>query len=347
MIKNFYKISRLILICLFVAACTKSGGNFPNTSNNSKSSTNNPNTVNNTDTSKSNNTGTTTATNITYKLSVPVILNGAHDLVINGLQIQNSSGPCIYLTNCSNITISHCKLGPSPKQGIELYKCTNIVVDSCYIANTATGMYTLESTGIQFNYNQVKNIQGPFPGGQMVQFDNVSGTGNRILNNKCENIAGASSPEDVISMYMSNGTADDPIMITGNWIRGGGPSKVGSGIMLGDNGGSYIIANKNILVNPGSCGIAIAGGNNLQIVNNEIYSSETSVSNVGIYIWNQSNGGCSLNTISNNQVNWTNSVGEANTNWDSGNCGAVNGWNTNIWGASLNPGILPSQIIIN
>ncbi|MEO6849987.1 MAG: right-handed parallel beta-helix repeat-containing protein, partial [Mucilaginibacter sp.] len=296
---------------------------------------------------KSINTDNTITKKVNYKLSLPIILNGAHDMVINGLQIQNLIGACIYLTNCRNITISNCKLGPSPQKGIELYKCTNIIVDSCYIANTATGMYALESSSIQFNDNDVKNIQGPFPGGQMVQFDNVRGAGNRILSNKCENIAGASNPEDVISMYMSNGTAADPILIAGNWIRGGGPSKVGGGIMLGDNGGSYIAANKNILVNPGNYGIAIAGGNNLQITDNQIYSSATTVSNVGIYIWNQSSRGCSLNTISNNQVNWTSLTGETNNNWNSGNCGAVIGWNTNTWGASLNENILPAQIITN
>lgn len=290
---------------------------------------------------------TTIINNKTYTVSNPIILQNAHDMVINGLEIKNPAGICIFLLNCYNITIKNCNLGPSLMTGVELHNCANIKVDSCVMSSISTGLYALNSSTIQFTNNEVENVQGPFPKGAMVQFDDVSGTGNRVLNNRCENISGQSNPEDVISMYKSNGTKADPIQITGNLIRGGGPSRTGGGIMLGDNGGSYMIAENNILVNPGNYGMAIAGGNNLQIINNTIYSSETSVSNVGIYIWNQSSGGCSLNTISGNQVNWRMFNGQSNNSWDNGNCGAVTGWSSNLWGANLNAGILPVQLFSN
>jgi parallel beta-helix repeat protein len=338
--RSICKAGIWILICYLFSSCSKSGMN-PNTGNNQGSKT--------TDTTKSITQVTTPPittiiNNKTYTVSNPLILNGAHDMVINGLEIKNPTGICIFLVNCYNITIKNCNLGPSLQTGVELHNCTNIKVDSCVMSNISTGMYALDSSGIQFTNNDVENVQGPFPKGAMVQFDDVSGTGNRVLNNRCENISGQSNPEDVISMYKSNGTKADPIQITGNLIRGGGPSRTGGGIMLGDNGGSYIIAENNILVNPGNYGMAIAGGNNLQIINNMIYSSQTTVSNVGIYIWNQSSGGCSLNTISNNQVNWTMFNGQSNNSWDNGNCGTVLGWNTNLWGANLSPDILPAQL---
>ncbi|MGZ3764777.1 MAG: right-handed parallel beta-helix repeat-containing protein [Mucilaginibacter sp.] len=338
--KKYFKIGSSILILLLLIGCVKKNSNSPGPSGqNSNDRLVLPDT-----TSLGSNTP---LQNIIYQTSTPISLYGAHNMVISGLAIQNPGGICIYLQDCSNITIRNCKLGPATQTGVELLNCTNITVDSCYISNVSTGLYAEQCASIQFNHNSVKNIQGPYPKGAMVQYNNVNGTGNKILFNRCENIAGASNPEDAISMYMSNGTPKDPIFIYGNWVRGGGPSNTGGGILLGDQGGSYIVAENNILVNPGNYGMGIAGGTYLQISNNKVYSKQTTVSNVGVYIWNQSSKGCSLNTISGNQVSWVQSDGEVNNSWDNGNCGSVTGWNSNVWGASLNENILPAVIISN
>jgi nitrous oxidase accessory protein NosD len=329
--ENSFKTYAAILLCLAFAACVK---------NNPKISAA-PTAVIIPDTA---NVGSNTALpGIRYKSSPPINLYGVHDTVITGLAIQNSQGICIHLQNCYNITIKNCSLGPASQTGVELLNCKNVTVESCFISNVSTGFYAELSSSIKFLHNSVKNIQGPYPKGAMVQYDNVTGTGNRVMFNRCENITGESHPEDAINMYESHGTAADPILIYGNWIRGGGPSESGGGILLGDNGGSYMVAANNLLVNPGNYGMAIAGGTDMALVNNKIYSVQTTVSNVGVYIWNQSNAGCSLNTISNNQVNWMRYTGEINDDYDNGNCGAVIGWNTNTWGAAIDAGILPLQ----
>jgi hypothetical protein len=95
-------------------------------------------------------------------------------------------------------------------------------------------------------------------------------------------------------------------------------------------------------VNPGQYGIAIAGGTNIQIIRNEIFGRQQLFTNVGIYIWNQHTSGCALNTIANNKVNFTNSHGDANHGWNSGNCDKVTGWETNAWGAKIDEKILPA-----
>ena len=284
--------------------------------------------------------------NITYYTpSAPILLNGVHDKVIDGLEIDSSGVNCIRLTNCSNITIQNCRLVSSKGNGVDIYKCKNITIKNCYMESIVTGVYAIESQGINVSYNQVKNVRGPFPRGQMVQFNEVSGKKNVVSYNRCENILGESYPEDIINMFKTNGTFDSPVLIEGNWIRGGGPSKSGGGIMLGDNGGSYIIAKDNILVNPGQYGMAIAGGTNIQIVNNKIYSKRQYFTNVGLYVWNQSPPTCALNTVSGNMVNWINAAGEANNSWNNGNCGMVNGWNTNILKARIDSTILPRIIL--
>jgi parallel beta-helix repeat protein len=265
--------------------------------------------------------------------------------VISELDITGNNSMCINLVNCSNIKIEYCVLHSSKQVAINLYNCKNITIRSNYIHDVASGVLAAYSSVVTVDYNQFKNMKGPYPNGQIVQFNNVTGAGNQVNYNRGENISGQSSTEDLINMYQSTGTASQPIQIYGNWLRGGGPSNSGGGIMLGDNGGQYMIAQNNVLVNPGMYGIAISSGNNIQIVNNKIYSKQLSFSKVGIYIWNQYKSACALNVISGNQVKWINASGEEYDNWNDGNCGTVAGWSTNIWGAKLDSTLLPSLLI--
>ena len=276
-----------------------------------------------------------------YKKSGAIILNNVHDKEISSLQLSH-----IILNNCYNITIKNCIIGPDSAKGIRLEKCKNIHIDSCYWYNVYAGVYALQSTGIMITNCQGKNMQLGLPyGGEFVQFDEVTGAGNSVLNCRFENIAGQSKSEDAISMYKSSGTASSPILIAGNWIRGGGPSKTGGGIMLGDNGGEYETARDNILVNPGEYGMGISGGHHMEIINNKIYSKQQPFTNVGLYIWAQAGATCSLNTISGNQVNWKMASGEVNNSWNNGNCGPVNGWPDNIMNANIDESLLPLKLI--
>jgi hypothetical protein len=200
-------------------------------------------------------------------------------------------------------------------------------------------------SGIKVTHNNVKNVLGPMPRGQMVQFGNVNGSGNCINYNTGENILGQSHPEDEISLYMCNGTAQDPIQVMGNWIRGGGPSGSGGGIMTGDMGGSYILVQDNILINPGQYGITIASGHHITIKNNKIYSKKLPFSNVGLSAYRQYPIDTYSNTISNNEINFTNKDGVLNNMWNAGNAGDVLGWDTNKYNQSLSESALPSKII--
>ncbi|MGZ3811089.1 MAG: right-handed parallel beta-helix repeat-containing protein [Mucilaginibacter sp.] len=279
------------------------------------------------------------------KLTSPISLYGAQNLTISGDSINGGSVPCINLTNCTNIHITHCKLVNSKVVGVNLSGCTNVLIDSSYISNVSTGVYAVDSKTIRVNYNQMRNMMGPYPKGAFIQFDNVTGAYCRVVGNRLENIMGASYPEDAISMYKSNGNATDPIFIGNNWIRGGGPSKTGGGIMLGDNGGSYITASTNILVNPGQYGMAVSGGTHMQITNNSIYSKAQSFSNVGLYYWNQSGLPSSSITISGNKVNFTSGMYGVNNSYIGAGDAPPTGWSTNIWNASITAAILPTTII--
>lgn len=280
-----------------------------------------------------------------HKARAPIVFENLRNITIRGDSINGDDEPCISIINCDNVRITHCYTGNSSKVGIYIYKSSNVKVDSSYFTNVSTGVYAVDSYAISVTYCEGKNMKGPYPRGAFVQFNNVNGPRCRVNYNKFENILGQCHAEDNINMYISDGTPKDPIQIIGNQIRGGGPSKTGGGIMLGDNGGSYQVAKDNILVNPGQYGMAISGGHNISIINNKIYSKPQVFTNVGLYIWAQEDAACSMNTISGNQVNWINKNGEQNDVWDQGNCGPVNGWSTNIAQARIDESILPKQLL--
>ena len=281
----------------------------------------------------------------TYKASAPIVWEGVNDKTISSLEINNPGGHCIKLSNCSNITIRNCKLGPSKGEGVFLSNCTNITVTYCTMDSVESGVVADIGSGIKVTYNNVKNVLGPMPRGQMVQFGNVNGSGNCINYNNGENILGQSHPEDEISLYMCNGTAQDPIQVVGNWIRGGGPSGSGGGIMTGDMGGSYILVQDNILINPGQYGITIASGQHITNKNNKIYSKRLPFSNVGLSAYRQYPIDTYANTISDNEVNFTSKDGVLNNMWNAGNAGDVLGWDTNKYNQNLTESVLPSKII--
>jgi len=156
---------------------------------------------------------------------------------------------------------------------------------------------------------------------------------------------GESNPEDAINLFKSNGLPYSPIKVTGNRIMGGGPSRSGGGIMLGDNGGSYQVASENILINPGQYGMAIAGGDHISIIGNTIYGKAQDFTNVGIYILGQAGYRCSNAMITANKVRFMNAKNIENDRWLGRGEAVPAGWNANTWGANINESVLPRVIV--
>ncbi|NOY61680.1 MAG: hypothetical protein GXP10_00765 [Gammaproteobacteria bacterium] len=295
--------------------------------------------------------------------SGPIVISGESGTVISGLHITNPNGTCLDIKNgASNIIIENSEIGPCKRNGIYIKQSSRITIRGVYIHNTKdnavvvtqssnvdvtqstindvmTGVYAVESEAINVSNNSFLNMQGPYPRGQFVQFNNVTGPGLRINNNTGINELGSSFAEDAINLYKSSGTPADPMQINGNVIVGGGPSASGGGILVGDNGGSNTIMRNNILVNPGQYGMAVTGGRNHIVENNLIFGKQQSFTNVGLYIWDQHNSNCGNITIRGNQVNWTNKAGSKNGVWNKGNCGTITGWSDNDWNANIDASI--------
>ena len=245
----------------------------------------------------------------TYTTSSPIILTNVNNLTISAKQITGGSGSCITLNNCTNIVITKCTLinaVGSGAYGISITNCRNVTIEYTKIMNVSTGVFASASMAVVVNQSHFLNMTGPYPQGSFVYFVNVTGGGNRITNNSCENVAGSSNGEVGIDIVSSSGTPTNYIYVTGNRMRGGGTSLTGGGIILGQNGGSYQIAQKNILVSPGQFGIGVLGGNFINVSSNTIFGRLFLTNNVGLFYWNTSGSSSSNVTITTNKVKYIN-----------------------------------------
>ena len=291
----------------------------------------------------------------TYKKSGPIVYKYQNNIVIEGLEFSSANERAITLWGCKDVIIKNCKfINVDKNVAVFSEKGSNILVTDCFFENVYGAFFAESGSGnIKFEYNDVKNVLGPLRGGpkqtSAVQYRRITGVGNSISNNVIENIEGKSAPDDNINVFNSSGTPGSPIRVANNWIRGGGPSLSGGGILLGDWGGSYQIAENNIVVNPGQYGMGIAGGNNMTLRNNKIYSKKRPVTNVGLSICNWTvtkTTGPSYNiTVENNEVNWTHRDGYLNMWYINKNMDMLKGKETNKYNSNLDESILPKVIL--
>jgi nitrous oxidase accessory protein NosD len=315
--------------------------------------------------------------------SGPLVISGQSNVTISGMRISNPNGHCIEINGGSkNITIVGSQIGPCGKDGVYVNSSSNVTVQGNIFTNTgtqqlhgsgnavefeqsdglvvrsnrmdtvATGVYTPVSTHIVIEYNSVKNIQGPMPRGQMVQFNQVNGGGNAVRCNVLENVPGQSGAvEDHISMYASNGLAGDPIVIENNRTKGGESTQSsGCGIVIGDvSGGNHFRVTGNVFVNTGNCGIGLTAGSDVQITSNIVVSRGQTQANVGLLAWNLYGKGCSGNTFANNRVYWDSTIrsGTIDNWWDGSpdkSCQPLIGWNTNVVDSTLTAAVFDQPI---
>lgn len=256
------------------------------------------------------------------------------DVVIEDLTVSNEAGDCVSIIHGSNVAVNTSTIGPCGGEAVYISDTSGAEVSGNVVTDTAIGILVHLSTSVVADSNTFEDA-----GRNFVQFDKVTGPGSSISQNQGENALGDSSAEDMISLFESSGTPESPIRIFGNRLRNGGPSGSGSGILLGDGGGAYQIADDNRLVNTGQVGIGVASGTNITVSNNRVYSDAQPWSNVGVYVWNQYSTECATITVSGNQVNWTSSTGRPNHWFNGGGCSGVDR-SDNEFGAEIGPGIL-------
>lgn len=275
--------------------------------------------------------------------SAPLILNNVSGKTYTNLRISNPNGPCITINNSSNIKITKSKIGPCKTgikvqggssieitqntitdvtewntsnneatfdgNGVETSDTSNVSIRYNHIENATSGFVANGGTNVIFDHNYVKNVHGTQDrslisriGWQMTQYIGV-GAGSKITCNVSDQIPGIAWTEDHVNMWESKGTADNPILIAYNKIKGFGPSDSNGGIILGDGAGSYIRVIKNNIINAGGYGVAIAGGHDNYAANNKIYGNCSNCT-VGLYIndYSSAQWACYNNLMENNRV---------------------------------------------
>lgn len=284
--------------------------------------------------------------------------------VISGIKVSSAEGHCVIL-KAKGIVLKDSEIGPCGKQGVSIqandvtlennyihdapndgvynYNSTNLKLIKNRIETVSMGANFVQSKNVVVEKNNFKNMTGLNSMGDFVQFNSVSG--GKIRCNVGVNEEGKSKAEDNISIYASNGTATDPILVEYNKIKGGGPSGSSGGLMAGDGGGSYITVKGNILVNPGQYGLAVAGGNNITFESNRVYAEQKPWNNVGSYVWAQGTGmTCSNIKMINNKIKYTNKDGGINYRWDAKNCTNATDWTGTVLDQTLTAAIFDEEI---
>lgn len=260
-----------------------------------------------TDNNGNNSNPSNTLTRSTLRLHGPQSFNGNQSIIneflgttVDGYDFRGPGNSTnIFLQNCSNITFRNCVFFNTSSNCLELFNCTNINVNNNFFGNGSSGVYAVECDGgIDVQNNQFLNIHGPFPRGQYVQFNDCHGAGNVVSNNRGIAYFAESYPEDLMNFYASGGTSGSRLLIEDNIFVGGGPSATSGGIVFGDNTGQWALMDGNKLVNPGQYGLAVAGGNQVIITNNEVFSTQFVWTNIGYYLLDFG-GGCSNITFNN------------------------------------------------
>ncbi len=202
----------------------------------------------------------------------------------------------INIENATNISLegslidnmSNEGFGAERNNAIQIASGTNITIRNNTIQNVRSDISQKDgdkgsraikihgnSSAITIDKNRFYNA-----GRNAVQVSRVRGAANMTITNNVIEGRGRwdSDYEDMINLYSSSGTSSSPIRIAGNRLRNGGPSTTGTGMILGDGSSSvgpsqYIVAENNVLIDPGHVGINLAGGDHITVRNNTILGS--------------------------------------------------------------------------
>jgi len=220
--------------------------------------------------------------------SGPIIVD--HDgQVIECLDIRSTSGAAISINRFKNITIKNCKITTSNGQGISAYYADGLQIQNCDIKNASaskgvnpnasadelniniygsngvkinnvrlvggsSGVYIASSSNVNISNVEGYNFKGPFPRGQLVQFNTINTAS--LDGFSCVNDVNNSYPEDNISVYKSQNITIKNGLIDGN------NSITGCGVMVESGSNNCLIQNVDAL-NQGNASFVSWGSSNV------------------------------------------------------------------------------------
>lgn len=240
--------------------------------------------------------------------------SGLVNAIIDGHSFTTATGSCLVMQNASqaNVIVRNSTFANCFDNAVQVTEGHDITFEDNTFSNSQRWLYIQITTGnvvVQRNSmsNQNQAVDGTKGG---IQFNGVSGAGNRISYNDITN-TNPEGTEDNISVFNSDGVSGSPITVEKNCITGVTTNNSGSGIAVGDGGGSYQLVQDNFVKDAGAGGIGIASGTNISALRNYIWQTGRPSVNGGLVIKNFYQGTETCDTIlaDANQVDYRNSSG--------------------------------------
>jgi hypothetical protein len=139
-----------------------------------------------------------------------VRVNGFSGVTVRGCRIRHASGRGILAISAPSLRIEDVDIictgapaaGPNPNSNmnnIELQNCGNAIVQRARCRNGSSGIYVVTSGAVQLRFIEGYNFRGPFPRGQVVQFNRC--TAPVLEDFSCENQGNVAWTEDNVNFY--------------------------------------------------------------------------------------------------------------------------------------------------
>ena len=210
-------------------------------------------------------------------------------IVLNGKSMAD-----LTLRNVTGTGLDPMVSGQARGSFLRAFSFKSLVVQNCTMSGTAFGV--LAGYGTAQNVRITNNVaygledrasdgKGGFlttrPSyGHFIQLTKLSApNGAEIAWNQLKQTIGTTSTEDAISLYLSQGTASQPLWVHDNYMEGySSPATSnysGYGVVAdGDNTGNsaYMLFQANQMVHTGGGGVAIASGHDVTVQNNRVVS---------------------------------------------------------------------------
>ncbi len=170
-------------------------------------------------------------------------VNGKSGVTIKNVIIRHSAGPGIRLQGAANTTISGVDIihtgGPAKganrsdqENNIDCYDSANLTVTNARLTGGSSGIFLLQCPGSRLSTIEGHDQRGPFPRGQLVQWDKSNNA--RLTDFSNETSLTKSWPEDNVNVYKSKNVIIQRGLLDGN------NAPTGDGVLI-DVGSSDVL----------------------------------------------------------------------------------------------------------
>jgi hypothetical protein len=243
-----------------------------------------------------------------------------HDnVILKNCRIHHKGGDGVNISNAKNVQILNCEIinsdPPTGQNGetsstlmnIEAFRASGLKIDNVTLRDGSSGIYVQESPGTIITNIEGYNFHGPFPRGQLVQFNQSDNS--KLSGFYNYNDLKNSRTEDNVNVYHSNNVVIENGKIDGN------NSPTGVGVLFeGDSSGGIV---RNVDVVRMSNGAFSSYSNNVDFFDVRTFDGY----NTDIGLGKSTSNGLSFNHsatgVSFDDATWTRPANSSNISWGS------------------------------